>query len=56
MNRSGPDLVLKVVGQYVSVPQPAAEAIGVSMCHRIGDPSLRQAKSWLPLSAFFSEL
>ena len=23
------------------------------MCHCIGDPSLRQAKSWLPLSAFF---
>ena len=24
------------------------------MCHCIGDPSLRQAKSWLPLSALFN--
>ena len=26
------------------------------MCHCIGDPSLRQAKSWLPLSALFNNI
>ena len=45
---------IKVVWACVSIVHSAGEMNGGPMCHCIGDPSLRQAKSWLPLSPFLN--